>query len=48
MRIGLGMTPWTQWDGEGLPWLKEGPGSLEGLIAELVWRREETKAHCLR
>lgn len=30
------------------PCLREGPNSLEGLIAELVWGREEPKVHCLR
>lgn len=48
LRTGLGTTQWTQWDGEAPLCLRDGPGSLEGLIAELVLRREETKAHGLR
>lgn len=28
--------------------LRDGPNSLEGLIGELVWGREEPKVHCLR
>lgn len=39
LRTGLGVTQWTQWDGEAQPWLGDGPGSPEGLIAELVQGR---------